>query len=206
MPSKVAAHNRSRSPPVEDDDRFSFQLRTRQCLSNQYSNQYSRRPRHQRALRRQATAGYIHREPRSMTQPRLVTTRQGHGNSGPQHRITEISGITEPPASTESRLQPSDRSQSDRLHHSSEFRPTRKVPKRLATYNPQSGVPKGILPGRNVRSKCRCSCPAIHTTTRSLLRPSSTHEPSDPPPRVRVNVHGTYHFIPIPRDMQETRD
>ncbi|KAF6197433.1 hypothetical protein GE061_020188 [Apolygus lucorum] len=27
-------------------------------------------------------------------------------------------------------------------------------------------------------------CPAVHTTTRSLLRLSSTHEPSDPPLRV----------------------
>ena len=27
-------------------------------------------------------------------------------------------------------------------------------------------------------------CPAVHTTTRILLRPSSTHEPSDPPFRV----------------------
>ncbi|KAJ9591061.1 hypothetical protein L9F63_027731, partial [Diploptera punctata] len=24
-------------------------------------------------------------------------------------------------------------------------------------------------------------CPAVHTTTRNLLRSSSTHEPSDPP-------------------------
>jgi hypothetical protein len=60
--------------------------------------------------------------------------------------------------------------------------------KGLATYNPQSGVPKGILPRRNVRSKCRCSCPAVHTMTRSLLRPSSTHEPSDPPPRVNITL------------------
>jgi len=30
-----------------------------------------------------------------------------------------------------------------------------------------------------VRSRCRWSrCPAIHTTSRSLLRSSSTHEPS----------------------------
>ena len=38
---------------------------------------------------------------------------------------------------------------------------------------------------RNVRSRYRCSmCPAIHINSRSWLRSSSTHEPSDPPPRV----------------------
>ena len=36
-----------------------------------------------------------------------------------------------------------------------------------------------------MRSRCRCSmCPAIHTNSRSWLRSSSTHEPSDPPLRV----------------------
>ena len=36
-----------------------------------------------------------------------------------------------------------------------------------------------------MRSRCRCSmCPAIHITSRSWLRSSSTHEPSDPPLRV----------------------
>lgn len=29
-------------------------------------------------------------------------------------------------------------------------------------------------------------CPAVHTTTRSLLRSSSTHEPSDPLSRVKI--------------------
>jgi hypothetical protein len=39
--------------------------------------------------------------------------------------------------------------------------------------------------GRNMRSRCRCSmCPAIHINSRSWLRSSSTHEPSDPPLRV----------------------
>ena len=39
--------------------------------------------------------------------------------------------------------------------------------------------------GRHVRSRCRCSmCPAIHINSRSWLRSSSTHEPSDPPLRV----------------------
>ena len=36
-----------------------------------------------------------------------------------------------------------------------------------------------------MRSRCRCSvCPAIHINSRSWLRSSSTHEPSDPPHRV----------------------
>ena len=35
-----------------------------------------------------------------------------------------------------------------------------------------------------MRSRCRCSmCPAIHITSRSWLRSSSTREPSDPPLR-----------------------
>jgi hypothetical protein len=58
---------------------------------------------------------------------------------------------------------------------------------RLTTYDTQSGVAKGILPGCNLRSNCRCSCPAVRMTTRILLRPSSTHEPSDPPRRVHNN-------------------
>lgn len=51
--------------------------------------------------------------------------------------------------------------------------------------DPQTGVAKGRTLGRNMRSKCRCSmCPAIHINSRSWLRSSSTHEPSDPPPKV----------------------
>ena len=42
-----------------------------------------------------------------------------------------------------------------------------------------------VSQSRNVRSRCRCSvCPAIHINSRSWLRSSSTHEPSDPPHRV----------------------
>lgn len=44
--------------------------------------------------------------------------------------------------------------------------------------------------GRHVRSRCRCSmCPAIHINSRSWLRSSSTHEPSDPPLRVVLCTH-----------------
>ena len=40
-----------------------------------------------------------------------------------------------------------------------------------------------------MRSRRRCSmCPAIHINSRSWLRSSSTHEPSDPPPRVLIKV------------------
>jgi hypothetical protein len=47
---------------------------------------------------------------------------------------------------------------------------------------PQTDVAKERVQGRNVRSNGRCSVyPAIHTGSRSWLRSSSTHEPSDPP-------------------------
>lgn len=52
----------------------------------------------------------------------------------------------------------------------------------------------GVTQGRNVRSSSRCSmCPAIHTNSRSWLRSSSTHEPSDPPLRV-VFYHNMVFF------------
>ena len=47
-----------------------------------------------------------------------------------------------------------------------------------------------------MRSRCRCSmCPAIHTNSRSWLRSSSTHEPSDPPLRVVFSP-----FRPFPEE------
>ena len=59
---------------------------------------------------------------------------------------------------------------------------------RLWSADPQTGVAPGMTRSRNVRSRCRCSmCPAIHINSRSWLRSSSTHEPSDPPHRV-VNI------------------
>jgi hypothetical protein len=40
-----------------------------------------------------------------------------------------------------------------------------------------------------MRSRYRCSmCPAIHINSRSWLRSSSTHEPSDPPLRVVISL------------------
>lgn len=51
--------------------------------------------------------------------------------------------------------------------------------------DPETGVAPGFTRCRNMRSRCRCSmCPAIHINSRSWLRSSSTHEPSDPPLRV----------------------
>ena len=51
--------------------------------------------------------------------------------------------------------------------------------------DPRTGVALAVNQSRNVRSRCRCSvCPAIHINSRSWLRSSSTHEPSDPPHRV----------------------
>ena len=38
-------------------------------------------------------------------------------------------------------------------------------------------------------------CPAVHMATRSLLRSSSTHEPSDPLSRVKVLLHIYIHYI-----------
>lgn len=38
-------------------------------------------------------------------------------------------------------------------------------------------------------------CPAVHMSTRSLLRSSSTHKPSDPPLRVELKIF--YNFIDI---------
>ena len=50
--------------------------------------------------------------------------------------------------------------------------------------DPQTGVDQRRALICNLRSECRCSmCPAIHTNSHSLLRPSSTSEPSDSPPR-----------------------
>lgn len=51
--------------------------------------------------------------------------------------------------------------------------------------DPQTGVALGSSPGPQCAFEMSMlMCPAVHTTTRSLLRLSSTHEPSDPPLRV----------------------
>jgi uncharacterized protein YhhL (DUF1145 family) len=38
-------------------------------------------------------------------------------------------------------------------------------------------------------------CPAVHMATRSLLRSSSTHEPSDPLSRVKIYMFSLYQLI-----------
>ena len=51
--------------------------------------------------------------------------------------------------------------------------------------DPQIGAGLRQAQTCNLRSEFRCSmCPAIHTNSRILLRPSSTCEPSDPPLRI----------------------
>ena len=51
--------------------------------------------------------------------------------------------------------------------------------------DPQTGVVTEEIRNRNMRSRYRWSmCPANHINSRSLLRSSSTREPSDPPHRV----------------------
>ena len=40
-------------------------------------------------------------------------------------------------------------------------------------------------------------CPAVHINSRSLLRSSSTHEPSDPPLRVNLFIYFTLHYISV---------
>lgn len=55
----------------------------------------------------------------------------------------------------------------------------------LTLADPQTGVAPGLTRGRHMRSRYRCSmCSAIHINSRSWLRSSSTHEPSDPPLKV----------------------
>ena len=52
-------------------------------------------------------------------------------------------------------------------------------------FDPEAGVVTGLTRDRDSRSENRCSmCSAIHISSRTSLRPSSTREPSDPPPRV----------------------
>jgi hypothetical protein len=40
-------------------------------------------------------------------------------------------------------------------------------------------------------------CPAVHMATRSLLRSSSTHEPSDPLSRVKILVFTLYNILDV---------
>jgi hypothetical protein len=40
-------------------------------------------------------------------------------------------------------------------------------------------------------------CPAVHMATRSLLRSSSTHEPSDPLSRVKITLFYTLYSLDV---------
>ena len=58
-----------------------------------------------------------------------------------------------------------------------------------------------------MRSKCRCSmCPAIHINSRSWLRSSSTHEPSDPPPKVVFSFFLQFLRFPDKHDLREAAE
>lgn len=70
--------------------------------------------------------------------------------------------------------------------------------------DPETGVAPGFTRCRNMRSRCRCSmCPAIHINSRSWLRSSSTHEPSDPPLRVVSHRQKQRRFRSRCREAQE---
>ena len=70
--------------------------------------------------------------------------------------------------------------------------------------DPETGVAPGFTRCRNMRSRCRCSmCPAIHINSRSWLRSSSTHEPSDPPLRVVSRCSAATISFPMPRGKEE---
>ena len=73
-----------------------------------------------------------------------------------------------------------------------------KPPRTIIKPDPETGVAPGFTRCRNMRSRRRCSmCPAIHINSRSWLRSSSTHEPSDPPLRV-VSRHAKQGKQPFP--------
>ena len=74
--------------------------------------------------------------------------------------------------------------------------------------DPETGVAPGFTRCRNMRSRCRCSmCPAIHINSRSWLRSSSTHEPSDPPLRVVSRHAKQRRFVPAAgRQRKRERD
>lgn len=74
---------------------------------------------------------------------------------------------------------------------------TREHPRENSKPDPETGVAPGFTRCRNMRSRCRCSmCPAIHINSRSWLRSSSTHEPSDPPLRVVSHRRSSDDFVP----------
>jgi hypothetical protein len=66
-------------------------------------------------------------------------------------------------------------------------RPAPRIVRSIHT-DPQSDVARAVRLGRHLRSRYRCSmCSAVRTDSRTLLRSSSIHEPSDPPSKVIID-------------------
>ena len=79
--------------------------------------------------------------------------------------------------------------------HIPTYKRGRGLRKNSSISDPRTGVPSGVTQGRNMRSKYPCStCPAIHINSRTWLRSSSTHEPSDPPPEIIFAVQRYFRF------------
>ena len=106
-------------------------------------------------------------------------------------RATSVSDGTGPlPRSVRGRV-PGNRNENSEARHR-EAQPRRTPPRERGapgagsvSFDPEAGVVTGLTRDRNSRSEYRCSmCSAIHISSRTSLRPSSTREPSDPPPRV----------------------
>lgn len=69
------------------------------------------------------------------------------------------------------------------------FAEARRRPSGEDERDPEADAVPGLTRDRNSRSEGRRSmCSAIHITSRTWLRPSSTREPSDPPLRVVLDV------------------
>ena len=110
-------------------------------------------------------------------------------------RATSVSDGTGPlPRSIRGRV-PGNRNENSEARHR-EAQPRRTTPRERGapgagsvSFDPEAGVVTGLTRDRDSRSENRCSmCSAIHISSRTSLRPSSTREPSDPPPRVVLSV------------------
>ena len=116
------------------------------------------------------------------------------------------SGVSQKDTGRNVNLRPRDHMKPLREESSQRSRePNARVPRASTAIDlfadPQTGVAPGWTRSRHMRSRCRCSmCSAIHINSRSWLRSSSTHEPSDPPFKV-VNVRFVL-AATLPRSMQ----
>ena len=102
------------------------------------------------------------------------------------------SGVSQKDTGRNVNLRPRDHMKPLREESSQRSRePNARVPRASTAIDlfadPQTGVAPGWTRSRHMRSRCRCSmCSAIHINSRSWLRSSSTHEPSDPPLKVVI--------------------